>query len=213
MNRRLKKSVVYFLYGLAFILMIGGLFFIDKSQDGFNSSGEDYKYVSKKIIDSVNDIPVNAIDDNKIVIGKPYNDDNVKIIQDYYNVSDDEETQKNSIIFYQDTYMPSSGVSYGLDSNFDIISILDGKVTEVREDDILGNVISIEHNNGIISIYQSIKDFKVKSGDVVKQGDIIASSSTSNISADLGNHLYFELIINGINVDPEDYYGKCIDEI
>lgn len=213
MNRRLKKSVVYFLYGVAFIFMLVGLLFIDKSQDNISSSGNDYKYVSKDIIEGVDDIPVNVIDNSKIIIGKPYNDEDIKIVRDYYNISDSEETQKNSIIFYQDTYIPSSGVSYGLDNVFDVVAILDGKVTEVKEDDILGNVITIEHDNGIISIYQSIKDFKVKSGDVVKQGDIIASSSSSNISADLGNHLYFELVINGINVDPEDYYGKCIDEI
>ena len=90
---------------------------------------------------------------------------------------------------------------------------MDGKVTDVKDDDILGNVVTIEHDNGIISSYQSITDIKVKKGDTVKQGDVIAISSTSNISTDLGNHLYFELIINGTNVDPEDYYDKCIDEI
>lgn len=214
MNRRLKKSVVYVLYGLAFVFMLGGLFFIDSdSNKNKLSYDEKSKYVSQDIIDKNTEIPVNMIDNKKIAINKPYNDENVKIVKNYYSLSDDEEIQQNSIIYYEDTYIPSSGVSYGNDASFDVNAILDGKVIDVKEDDILGNVITIEHNNGIVSVYQSVSDIKVKKDDVVKQGDIIAISSTSNISTDLGNHLYFELIINGTNVDPEDYYGKYIDEI
>lgn len=214
MNRRLKKSVVFVLYGLGFVFMLGGLFLIDNSEDNFASDDSDYKYVSKKIIESFDDIPVNAISDNKIFIGKPFISDDIKIVKDYYNIADDEENQKNSIIYYQDIYMPSSGISYSNgDNDFDVLAILDGKVSDVKEDDILGNSITITHDNGIVSVYQSIKDFKVNKGDSVKQGDVIAKSGISNITADLGNHLYFELMINGVNVDPEDYYGKCIDEI
>ena len=215
MKRRLKKSVVYVLYGLAFIFMLGGLFFIDSntSKTSLAPSEEEYKYVSQDIIDKMKEIPVNAIENAKVTINKPYTDESVKIVKNYYSLSDDEETQQNSIIFFEDTYMQSSGVSYGNDNSFDVVAILDGKITDVKEDDILGNVVVIEHDNGIMSSYQSITDIKVKKGDIVKQGDIIAKSSTSNISTDLGNHLYFELIINGANVDPEEYYGKCIDEI
>ena len=212
MNRRLKKSVVYVLYGFAFVIMLGGLFLIDDSGDIETKNG-DYRYVSKDILEDVSDIPVNAVSDVKVVIKRPYNDESVKIVKDYYSVSDDEETQQNSIIFYENTYIPSSGVSYSNDDEFDVIAILDGKVVDVKEDDILGNIITITHDNGIVSSYQSLTDIKVKVDDVVKQGDIIAKSYTSNISTDLGNHLYFELMINGINVDPEDYFDKCIDEI
>ena len=213
MNRRLKKSVVYVLYGFAFVIMLGGLFLIEGTGDTSMDSSGEYKYVSKDILEDIKDIPVNAIEDTKVVINKPFNDESVKIVKNYYSVSDDEETQQNSIIFYENTYMPSSGISYGNDTDFDVLAILDGKVVEVKEDDILGNIITIEHDNGIISSYQSVTDIKVKVDDMVKQGDILAKSFTSNISSDLGNHLYFELMINGVNVDPEEYYGNCIDEI
>ena len=174
MKRRLKKSVVYVLYGFAFVIMLGGLFFIDSSSEKVNlDSSEDYKYVSKDIIDTVKDIPVNVIEDTKVLINKPYNDESVKIVKNYYSVTDDEDTQKNSIIFYENTYLPSSGVSYGNDADFDILAILDGKVLEVREDEILGNVITIEHSNGIVSSYQSVADIRVKADDMVKQGDAI----------------------------------------
>ncbi|MBQ9318615.1 MAG: M23 family metallopeptidase [Bacilli bacterium] len=220
MQRRLKKSVVYVLYGLGFVFMLVGLLIISKNKIGYSSdyeiSGETEndinQYVSKIITDTVEDMPV--VSENKTdIIKRPYNNNNITIVKNYYNVNDDEETQQNSLLFYGDTYIQSSGVSYGLDEQFEVLSILNGKVTDIKEDDILGNVITIEHDNDIISVYQSVTDILVKVGDEVNQGDVIAKSSTSNIATDLGNHLYFELIINGVNVDPEDYFDRNINEM
>ena len=220
MQRRLKKSVIYVLYGMAFCFMLIGLLFMEKSHDFSDNHQDDtYKqieeennYVSRIITDKINDIPVVA-DTKDIKINRPYNNDNIKIVKNYYNINDDEETQQNSLIYYGDTYLQSSGISYGLEESFDVLAILDGKVTEVKEDEILGNVVTIEHSNGFMSTYQSITDISVKEGDLVKQGDVIAKSSTSNISTDLGNHLYFELILNGSTVDPEDYFDKSLNEL
>ena len=74
-------------------------------------------------------------------------------------------------------------------------------------------MITLEHENGIISVYQSINEIEVNEGDEVAQGQILAKSSTSNISKELENHLYFELIIDGECVNPEEYYGKSINEL
>lgn len=210
MQRKLKKEVVYALYGLAFCFMIAGLFFVEKkSKNNSYNSTKDYDYVTDSIIEDSN-IPVVA---KSAIIIRPYNAQNVSIVTNYYDMEDDEETQKKSIIYYENTYMPSSGVAYGSDNEFDVISILDGKVSDVREDDTLGNVITIEHENGIVSTYQSIKDILVKKGDEVKQGSPLAKSSKSNLLPDLENTLYFELAINGETVNPEKYFDKSVDEV
>lgn len=210
MQRKLKKEVVYALYGLAFCFMIAGLFFVEKnSKNNSYNSTKDYDYVTDSIIEDSN-IPVVA---KSAIIIRPYNAQNVSIVTNYYDMEDDEETQKKSIIYYENTYMPSSGVAYGSDNEFDVISILDGKVSDVREDDTLGNVITIEHENGIVSTYQSIKDILVKKGDEVKQGSTLAKSSKSNLLPDLENTLYFELAINGETVNPEKYFDKSVDEV
>ena len=210
MQKRLKKQVVYALYGLAFCFMIGGLFFIEStSKNDTYQSKDDYQFVSKGILENI-DIPVVATTD---VIIRPYQNDNVKIVTGYYDITADEESQKNSIIYYENTYIQSSGVAYGSEEQFDILAILDGTVIEVTEDNTLGNTITIEHDNGIVSTYESIKDIKVKEGDTVKQGDVIAKSSTANITSDLNNHLYFELSIKDKTVNPEKYFDKSIDEI
>ena len=121
--------------------------------------------------------------------------------------------EESSLIYYEDTYIQSSGVAYSKGESFDVVSILDGTVGEVKEDTILGNVITIEHENGITSVYHSVSDISVKAGDQVTGGQVIAKSSTSNISTELENHLYFELIINGVCVNPEGYYDKSVNEI
>lgn len=208
MTKRLKKSVKRCLYGMSISLLLGGVGVMGYSL--LQNEANEYKYSSKGMMDYQPNIEVVS---PSISIIRPYVDESVSIVKGFYDYKTDSESQEKSLIYYEGTYIPSSGISYSNSNSFDVISILPGTVKEVREDDILGNVVVIEHENGIISEYQSITDIKVKKDDIVNQGQIIAKSSESNISKDLGNHLYFEIIINGENVNPEEYYNKTINEI
>jgi len=214
MKRELKKSVVYALYGISFLFLLGAV--LVPLLVANKASKEKYDYVSKGMLDYENDMKVVNADDSeptKLEIIKPFTDDSIKIVKNYYDSSDTNENQENSLIFYENTYIPSSGISYSNGNVFDVVSILDGVISDVKEDETIGNSITIKHDNGIVSVYQSISDISVKVGDNVKQGNVIAKSSTSNISTDLDNHLYFELILNGVNVNPEKYYGKHPSEV
>ena len=210
MKRELKKSVVYALYGVSFLFLLGALliplFTIKKTHI------DDFDYVSKGILDYESKVKVVNSDD-KVLITRPYVDQDVKVVRNYYDFKADSENQEKSLIFYEGTYIQSSGVSYSKGDTFDIVAILDGTVESIKEDEILGNVITIRHDNGFVSVYESVTDITVKENDKVTQGSYIAKSSTSNISTDLNNHLYFELIKDGICVNPENYYGKSIKEL
>ena len=208
MKRQLKKSVVYSLYIISFALVLTGVGVLTFSSK--NKSDDDYKYVSKGILDFEEQVPVV---NTEIKIVRPYTDADVKIVKNFYDYKSESEEQEKSLIYYEGTYMQSSGIAYSKGDSFDVVAIYDGKVKEIKEDAMLGNVVTIEHENGINSIYQSISDIKVKEGDNVSVGQLIGKSSTSNISSDLGNHLYFELIINGVCVNPENYYDKTINEL
>lgn len=208
MKRRLKKSVSYCLYGLALVLLLVGVGLIGMITSG--TTTEAYDYVSKGILDEEQEVEVVSID---TTINRPYSDAEVKIVKSYYDYKADAEEQKKSLLFYENTYMQSTGVAYSKGSAFDVISILSGTVTEVTTDETVGNSITIEHDNGITSVYQSIADILVKKGDTVTQGDKIATTSTSNISSKLENHLYFELIVNDECVNPENYYDKKMSEV
>ena len=208
MKRQLKKSVVIGLYVLSFILLLSGVAILGISTN--KKIEETITHVSKGILDYEEKVPVV---NTEVKISRPYIDTEVKLVKDFYDYLADEKQQENSLIYYEGTYMQSSGVSYSKGDTFDVVSILDGTVKEVKEDSTLGNVITIEHENGIISVYQSVGEIIVKANDTVTIGQVIAKSATSNLSTDLGNHLYFELIIDGICVDPENYYDKSINEI
>ena len=107
--------------------------------------------------------------------------------------------------------MQNSVVSYSSEKIFDVISVLDGIVISVENNDILGTTVEIRHDNDLISVYQSLSNVNVKKDDKVIQGQIIAKSGLSNIEKDLGNHLHFELYYKGKIVNPEEYYNKSLD--
>ncbi len=137
---------------------------------------------------------------------KPYTEESVSISKHYYNNEDEESRQQQSLIKYENIYMPNTGILYSSDKEFNIVSTLDGKVTIVKEDEILGNIIEIEHSNNIVTIYQSVKEVKVKAGDVIKQGDLIAKSGTNKLENEKANCLHFEVYKDGNLINPETFY-------
>lgn len=210
-KRKLKSFVVPAIYSVAIVISIFSMYLVKniftKNMDG---NKNEVKYVDNEItgVDTV--IPVISTSTSII---KPYTNNDVKIVNNFYNYQADAESQQNSILYYENTYMQNSGVDYAMDSEFDVVSILDGTVIKVEENDILGVIVEIRHTNDLISIYQSLKDVSVKVDDKVVQGQIIAKSGTSNINTSLTNHLHFELYHKGMVVNPEDYYNKLLGDL
>lgn len=88
----------------------------------------------------------------------------------------------------------------------DIHAMMGGVVrisTKMRKS--FGNVIVIRHQNGLETLYAHNRRNKVKRGDVVKSGDIIAI--VGNTGRSTGAHLHFEVRVNGISINP----GYIID--
>lgn len=206
-SRRIKKSAVLAIYSIGIIALIGTIYLIETSiaKDSFKENDDNYGYVSKTIFDET--VPV-MNEANGVQLIRPYTDEKVKIVKNYYDYKGEEETQKNSIFFHEDTYMQSTGVSYGGVDDFDVVAVLDGTVTSVREDELLGTIVEIKHNNNLTSVYQSLKDVSVKKDDKVSQGQPIAKAGTSNIDTSLKNHVYFELIQDGKVINPEEQFNN-----
>lgn len=210
-KRKLKSFVVPAIYSVAIVISIFSMYLVKniftKNMDG---NKNEVKYVDNEITGVDTIIPVISTSTSII---KPYTNNDVKIVNNFYNYQADAESQQNSILYYENTYMQNSGVDYAMDSEFDVVSILDGTVIKVEENDILGVIVEIRHTNDLISIYQSLKDVSVKVDDKVVQGQIIAKSGTSNINTSLTNHLHFELYHKGMIVNPEDYYNKLLGDL
>lgn len=200
-KRKVKRTVIYSIYALMIITLVSIFTITELKLD--KKPKDENNFVNKTIFE--NKIPVIA---TKQTIMRPYTDSTIRIKTNYYNKQDDIETQKNSLILYENTYLPSTGIDYQADYDFDVVSILDGIVVTVREDQTLGKIIEIKHKDNIISSYQSLSEVLVKEGDEVKQGTLIGKSGTSNIQKEMGSHLHFELTIDSQTVDPEEYYDK-----
>ena len=209
-KRRLKSFVVPVLYVLSIAVLLGGVYVVEQFITNNTLKAEETENVQEVVEDVVEvpeDIPVVATDP---IISRPYTNSNVKIVKNYYDYQGEESVQEESIIYYGNTYMQNSGVDYGLDTEFEVVSILDGTVMEVMDDEIMGKTIKIKHSNDLISVYQSLGSVDVKENDNVTQGMIIGKSGVSNVSRDLGNHLHFEIYYQGQVINPENCYDKTV---
>lgn len=211
-SRRIKPVLVPVIYGVCVVAFLFSMYFAQKfAKNLLFQKQSDIEYVDGEITESENkDIPVVS---TSVKIVKPYLDDTVKLVRSFYDYEGDSADQEKAIIFYEDTYMQNSGADYANENVFDVISILDGTVISVEDNDILGTTVEVRHSNELISVYQSLSDVSVKENDQIIQGQIIAKSGTSNINKDLGNHLHFELYYKGKIVNPEEYFNKSVDEL
>ena len=213
-KRKLKPFVVPMIYVLSIAMLIGSVYVIERAINTALLKNNEIKEVNNE-----EEVPQEVVEDTQPVVStdpqiiRPYVDANVKVVKNYYNKEADNATQENSIFYYGDTYMQNSGVDYASGSEFDVVSILDGTVMEVTDDEVMGKTIKVKHNNDLISVYQSMGNINFKKDDTITQGTIIGKSGENNISTDLGNHLHFELYYQGKVVNPEDYFGKLLGEL
>lgn len=210
MKKNLKALAVPTIYVLAISVFGISMYLIQTIVNNNRfSSIEEMEYVDKEIVTDNEYIPVVA---NETTILKPFMIDSVKINKSFYNYNGEEQDQENSIIIYQDTYIQNSGVDYQSTEIFDVVSILDGTVIEVTDNEILGKTIKIRHNNDLISTYQSLSEISVKTDDTVLRGQIIGKSGTCSIYSK-DNNLHFEMAYQGKNINPEEYYNKTENEL
>ena len=206
---RLKKGAIIGAYLIAFSLTGMSAFFVSQNMQANNPTEEDIEYVNSSIIDDKEDREV-IKEDVKMV--KPYTNEEVQTLKYFYDYQAEAETQEKSILYHENTYIQNSGMDFGLTDTFDVVAVLDGTVVDVREDELLGTVVEIKHDNDFISSYQSLSEVSVKKNDTVTQGQVIGKSGTNTIDQDLGNHLHFELYKSGSVVDPSKYFDQVISD-
>ena len=204
---RLKRYVIPCLYVVLFATVMTGAFLITKAMKKSEPATPEYNYVSNIVTSDV----VPTISEAKKLI-KPYTDEKVTVGKSFYDYKAEASNQEKSITYYDGSYIQNSGIDYVLDQAFDVVAVLDGTVTNVKQDDILGTIVEIKHDNNYVTTYQSLSDVTVKKDDIVTQGQVIGKSGTNKLDKDMGNHLHFELYTNGQVVDPNLYIGKEIKE-
>jgi hypothetical protein len=99
------------------------------------------------------------------------------------------------------------GLDIPADLGTKVKAAMNGTVESIDPDPLMGNMIVLAHANGVKTIYASldaIEDLEV--GDEVKAGDVIGKVANTAIKEVAeGNHLHFEVYVDGKAVNPALY--------
>jgi len=96
-----------------------------------------------------------------------------------------------------------SGIDIATKLGAPILAPADGVVTEVAKRSDMGLMIVIQHERGIQTTYAHLFRAAVKSGQVVKRGEIVGQVGSSGRST--GAHLHYMVSMNGVNVNPRRF--------
>lgn len=96
-----------------------------------------------------------------------------------------------------------TGLDFAAETGSSIFSAAGGVVVTQEYHFQYGNMIEIDHGNGLISRYAHSSKVFVKKGDLIKRGQKIAEVGTTGRST--GPHLHFEVLVQGIPQDPQKF--------
>lgn len=180
------------------------------------SNSDDFKY-------DAGESPTKQFNDPGLPVSKnlenfswPVADQDAVVTQkEFYDNAENKEKQVNALVFYDNMYQPNTGIDLKMkdDSEFDVVASLSGTVTNVTTDPVLGNTIELDHGNGIKTVYQSVKDFKVEKGDQVEKGQSLATAGKSSFNKEAGVHVHFEIRKNNVAVNPIDFFDKSLSAL
>lgn len=97
-----------------------------------------------------------------------------------------------------------SGIDIAAEKGSAISAAWPGKVFETGFDNIYGKYIIIEHSKEFFTKYCHLYEITVKEGDFVDVSEKIGEVGSTGRST--GNHLHFEVIIDGRNIDPKECF-------
>lgn len=206
---RLKSWVVISVYLLAVGAIVSSLYLVGKVLKSSLYDDTNLSYIYHDLIRST--AVVNSSADEKII--KPFTLEEVSVVKGFYEKDAESKTQEQALIYYENTYLPNTGVLYGAKNSFDVISVADGTVESIVADELIGNIVTIKHTNNLISRYESINEVNVMVGDALKKGDVIGTAGENKIDSTYDYMLLFEVEHNGTFVNPENIFGMNVKEL
>ncbi len=119
------------------------------------------------------------------------------------------EFAKDNLIYSEtlEEWITHPGIDIKAERTTIVKSVADGTVKSIKNDPRYGLTVTIEHSDGYTSVYSSLLTAEfVKEGEKVTQGQTIGTvgnSAVFEVAED--NHLHFELLKDGSNINPEIY--------
>ncbi|MGM0875075.1 MAG: peptidoglycan DD-metalloendopeptidase family protein [Bacillota bacterium] len=158
-------------------------------------------------------VEVNAHKEN---IAMPAIDpDAVNVVKKFYDPNASTEEQEAALVFYNNSYRMNKGIDIAREDQkeFDVVASLSGTVTKAEKDPILGYIVEIEHENDVVTVYQSLAEASVQAGDKVEQNELIGKAGKNLYNEENGNHVHFEIRQNGTAINPLTYMDKPVTSI
>ncbi len=100
---------------------------------------------------------------------------------------------------------PHDGIDLAAPAGTPVKTAGEGKVLFAGEQKGYGLIVIVEHPNGLITLYAHNRDLRVKAGQAVRAGQVVATVGDSGATS--GPHLHFEVRQDGKPVDPLDHLG------
>lgn len=101
-----------------------------------------------------------------------------------------------------------NGVDFPGKPGTEVVAVASGVVTWSGKYQSYGNLVEINHGEGFITRYAHNEDNKVKMGELVEKGQVIAAMGSTGRST--GTHVHFEVYKNGRAVDPSTYIQSTL---
>ena len=95
------------------------------------------------------------------------------------------------------------GTDFAADAGTEIRAFADGTVLAAGEDAGYGNYVKLDHGGGFVTLYGHCSALLVSAGETVTAGQTIARVGATGQAT--GPHLHFELIREGVYLNPEFY--------
>jgi murein DD-endopeptidase MepM/ murein hydrolase activator NlpD len=100
-------------------------------------------------------------------------------------------------------YTLHSGIDFAAQEGSDVQAVAAGIVTDAGERSGYGQMVEINHGNGYATRYGHNDKILVKVGDTISRGQRISLVGSTGRST--GPHVHFEVLLNGVVVNPQQY--------
>lgn len=71
---------------------------------------------------------------------------------------------------------------------------------------IYGNMVILDHGQGVFSLYSHLSQIEVSEGAHVNKGEILGFTGTTGMAG--GDHLHFSMLVHGLFVNPKEWWDK-----